>query len=162
LVKKKSGPGVVAGIGRVWTCGPEYGLTLSHLVDGKYVHIGDAIESALKKEFGVSRESIARWHIEGIALQHIHLNSALYGYCELMLSGRELVQAFLEKGSNQFHLAQAGTADYPELVKVGHLNVLLDSKECRYDGGLWHPSARIRLHTVINSPFHSWLTSICG
>jgi hypothetical protein len=152
LVKKKSGPGVVAGIGKAWTCGPEYGLTLSHLVDGKYVRIGDAIESALKKEFGVYKESIARWHVEGIALQHVHLNSALYGYCELMLSGQELVKAFLENGSNQFHLTQADTPSYPELVKVGQLNVLLDNEERRYDGRLWHPSARIRLHTVINSP----------
>ena len=58
LVKKKSGPGVVAGIGRAWTCEPEYGLTISHLHENRYIRLDEAIRTALRKEFGVEEDKI--------------------------------------------------------------------------------------------------------
>jgi hypothetical protein len=148
LVKKTGavGAGVVANIGKAWTCGPEAGLTFKNLQNDKYVIMYDAIAACLKSEFGVSKESVVSWYIGGLCLQLTHLNTSLYGYCRISLSGEELIECFRAQKSKQFIL-EDDSAQYPELVDIDKIPELL-VEEPRYDGKSWHPSAKIRLYTL--------------
>jgi hypothetical protein len=150
LVKKMAGKGVVAGINRAWTCGPEFGFALRHLKDGSSILVAEGIFEGLEKEFGIARQLVRRWHIAGLALQHVHLNAALYGHCELDVSGAELVASFRETRNKAFYQSVDGAREYPELVPLDSVRSLLDNESQRYDGGMWHPTARIRLHSVLD------------
>jgi glycosyltransferase involved in cell wall biosynthesis len=157
LVRKKAavGSGVVAELGRAWTCGPEFGLTFSHLNDDKLM-LHTAIVDSVEKEFGLRSEDIEYWHLDGLCLQFIHLNTALYGYCKTYLTGEELKKRFKAKKSNQFYIELEDFTQtefikpYPELVDLKNLPDIL-TEEKRHDGMYWHPSARIRLYSVLKN-----------
>jgi hypothetical protein len=151
LVKKdKAGPSVVASLGMSWTCGPEVGLTFKHLNDDETINLNEAIVDSLKIEFGITEDKIMSWHISGMALQTIHLNTALYGYCTINLTGKEICKTFMERKSTQFIASETGAKPYPELYHVDDLRSILNEDE-RYDGDRWHPTAKIRLYSILNN-----------
>ncbi len=149
LVKKeKLGPGVVASLGMSWTCGPEFGLTLKHLNEDGSINIHQAVVSSIEKEFGISADHLVSWHISGLAVQVVHLNSALYGYCQVNLTGDELCKLFMRRKSDQFVTTEIGPKPYPELYHISDLRNVL-SEDVRYDGDSWHPTAKIRLYSLL-------------
>lgn len=150
LVKKeKLGPGVVASLGMSWTCGPEFGLTFKHLNEDNSINIHQAVVFAMEKEFGISSEQILSWHISGLAVQVVHLNSALYGYCKVNLTGKEICELFMKRKNPQFVTAETGPKPYPELYHISDLRNVLNEDE-RYDGDKWHPTAKIRLYSLLS------------
>ncbi len=154
LVKKeKLGPGVLASLGMSWTCGPEFGLSFNHLNEDGSINIHQAVVSSMDKEFGISAEQIVSWHISGLALQVVHLNSALYGYCKVDLTGEEICEKFMKRNNDQFVTAETGPKPYPELCYISSdLRNVLEEDE-RYDGEKWHPTAKIRLYSLLNARF---------
>jgi len=145
LVRKTAGTGagVVAEVGRAWTCGPEFGLTFNHLQDNNSILLHAAIAEGLKTEFGISSDKIKSWHIDGLCLPLIHLNTALYGYCIITMNSTELVESFRRNKSKQFD----STVE-PELIELSDIPKIL-SREKRHDGFSWHPTAKIRLHSLL-------------
>lgn len=164
LMRKRNNPGVVAGIGRSWTCGPEFGFAAADLRAAsngpgkRRISVKPVIEKALVKELGVLPERLIRWRIDGVALQHVHLNTALYGHCHVDLTGAELMEKFEEKGRSlidqkkpdPFHRGLQPGEPKAELVSVDAIDGLLKS-DMRGDGEYWHPTAQIRLKSIVDS-----------
>jgi predicted nucleotidyltransferase len=120
----------------VLTCGPEYGLVWKrHIAEGPQgpvLNVGAAILEGLNDEIRVQPDEVEEWKILSLALQCVHLNTALVGVVRLRLSQTEL-------------MARLRNLRYHQIDKFISDMEIPDTIQADFGHDKWHVTGLLRL-----------------
>ena len=142
IVEKNPNLSVLADSGRSkWTSTLEEGLEWHKDVDveNSCINMKTVIARCLYLELGIKEEFMNEIQLVGIALEYTHLNTGIYGLCSVGLNSGEIENLIAQ--SEDFQLkCKFIPLQFIEDEYFNHLN----------DNLKWHPTARLRLLSVIN------------
>jgi len=147
IVEKNPNLSVLADSGRSkWTSTLEEGLEWHKDVDLKNssINMRSVIARCLNLELNIKEEFINEIQLVGIALEHTHLNTGIYGFCSVGLNSGDIKKLI------------AQSEDFQLRCKFLPLQFIEDEYFKRSSDDLkWHPTARLRLFSVL-----SWYKNI--
>lgn len=121
----------------VLTCGPELGLEWARHVreeSSEYLlDIEAAVLDGLALELSIPADQVSRWRIECLALQSLHLNTALLGIVVLTQSRSDL------------SMNLEGRRYFSEPLEFLAGSEILDRIQSDFGKEKWHPTALMRL-----------------
>jgi predicted nucleotidyltransferase len=131
----------------LFTCGPEYGLVWQRHVtegpNGPSLKVGNAILEGLYDEFGIEASDVDDWKLVSLALQSVHLNTALAGVVRVRLSQAELTARLTDKRHKDLKY-------HNELQTFLSASQIYDTIQADFGQSRWHTTGLLRLSLAAN------------
>lgn len=142
IVEKNPNLSVLADSSRSkWTSTLEEGLEWHKDVniDEGTIDIRSVIGRCLALELGINDEMINEIQLMGIALEYTHLNTGLYGFCSVSLNSGDIETLISQSEDFQLRCKFSPL----EFIEIDYFSHAIDDLS-------WHPTARLRLLSVLN------------